>query len=136
MRIKSAGVLAPIIATAVVLGTAGCGDQGHESNAPTATAGTSGAQVEIGNTITFGSFRTVADVDCGKGKALNIGGSNNTLTVTGVCTTINIGGAENHVTVAEVHQTISVLGVNNTVVYRTGDPKIDDLGSGNTIRKG
>lgn len=136
MGIKSAGILAPIIATAVALGGSGCGSQGQESNAPTATAGTSGAQVEIGNTITYGSFRTTADIDCGNGKALTVGGSNNTLTVTGVCTTLNIGGADNNVTLTEVHQTISVLGVNNTVVYRTGDPKIDNLGAGNTISKG
>ena len=136
MHVTSAEALAPLIAIAVALGVAGCGGQGRESNAPTATAGTSGAKVEIGNKITFGSFRTVADIDCGKGKALNVGGSNNTLTVTGVCTTLNIGGADNHVTLTEVHQTISVLGVNNTVIYRAGDPKIDDLGSGNSITKG
>ncbi|SHV39240.1 Protein of uncharacterised function (DUF3060) [Mycobacteroides abscessus subsp. abscessus] len=134
MRIKWAGIVVPIIASTVVVG--GCGEQGRESNAPTATAGTSGAQVEIGDTITYGSFRTTAAIDCGKGKVLNVGGSNNTLTVTGVCTTLNIGGADNKVTLTEVHQTISVLGGNNTVVYRTGNPKIDNLGTGNTISKG
>ena len=49
------------------------------------TAGTSGAQVEIGNTINYGSFGTTADIDCADGKSLNIGGSNNTLTVKGTC---------------------------------------------------
>ena len=38
-------------------------------------------QVEIGNTINYGSFGTTADIDCADGKSLNVGGSNNTLTV-------------------------------------------------------
>ena len=65
---------------------------------PTATAGTSGAQVEVGNTINYGSFGTTADIDCADGKSLNIGGSNNTLTVKGTCANVNIGGADNKVT--------------------------------------
>ena len=54
-----------------------------DTDSPTATAGTSGAQVEVGNTINYGSFGTTADIDCADGKSLNVGGSNNTLTVHG-----------------------------------------------------
>ncbi|MDR3663127.1 MAG: DUF3060 domain-containing protein [Mycobacterium sp.] len=135
MRAQSAGVLAPI-ALAVTLAVAGCGSQEKNTNAPTVTAGTSGAEVEIGNTITYGSFGTTTNIDCGNGKALNIGGSNNTLTVTGICTTLNIGGADNKVTLAQVDKSITVVGVNNKVTYRAGDPEVDNLGSGNTITKG
>jgi hypothetical protein len=115
---------------------AGCGSNGTDTNPPTATAGTSGAQVEVNNTINYGSFGTTADIDCGGGKSLNVGGSNNTLTVKGTCASVNIGGADNKVTFDKVDKDISVVGFNNTIDYKDGDPKVSDLGSGNTIKKG
>ena len=83
----------------LALGLAGCGSESSDTNTPTATAGTSGAQVEVGNTINYGSFGTTADIDCADGKSLNVGGSNNTLTVKGeksprlwTWTTTELGG--------------------------------------------
>jgi Protein of unknown function (DUF3060) len=124
-----------VTAAALSLGLAGCGSSG-DSEAPIATAGTSGAQVEIGNTINYGSFGTTADIDCAQGKALNVGGSNNNLTVKGNCSSVNIGGADNKVTLDNVETEISVVGLDNTVVYKGGDPKVEDLGSGNKVSKG
>ena len=121
---------------ACALGLAGCGSEGDETPAPTATAGTSGAAVEIGNTINYGSFGTTADLDCASGKSLNVGGSNNTLTVKGTCAKVNIGGADNKVTIETIDKELSVVGLNNTVTYKNGDPKVDDFGSGNKISKG
>ena len=121
---------------ACALGVAGCGSQSKDSNAPTGTAGTSGAQVEIGNTVNYGSFGTTADIDCASGKSLNVGGSNNTLTVKGTCGSVNIGGADNKITFDTVDKELSVVGLNNTVTYKNGAPKVDDLGSGNKISKG
>jgi len=121
---------------ACALGLAGCGSEGNESKSPTATGGSSGAAVEIGNTINYGSFGTTADLDCADGKSLNVGGSNNTLTVKGSCASVNIGGADNKVTFDTIDKDLSVVGLNNTVTYKNGDPKVDDLGSGNTISKG
>ena len=115
---------------------AGCGSESKDTNTPTATAGSSGAQVEIGNTINYGSFGTTADIDCADGKSLNIGGSNNTLTVKGTCANVNIGGADNKVTFDKIDKEISVVGLNNTVTYKDGDPKVNDTGSGNKISKG
>jgi hypothetical protein len=120
---------------ACALGLAGCGSEKNEP-APTATAGKSGAQVEIGNTINYGSFGTTADIDCADGKSLNVGGSNNTLTVKGTCASVNIGGADNKITFNKVDKELSVVGLNNTVTYKDGDPKVDNLGSGNKISKG
>lgn len=122
------------VAALLVVGLAGCGADG--SDAPTVTAGSSGGQVEIGNTINYGSMGTTADIDCAQGKALNIGGSNNTLTVKGTCSTVNVGGADNKVTLENVETEISVVGLDNTVVYTGGDPKVEDLGSGNKVSKG
>ena len=92
--------------------------------------------LEIGNTINYGSFGTTADIDCADGKSLNVGGSNNTLTVKGTCANVNIGGADNKVTLDKVDKELSVVGLNNTVTYKHGDPKVNDTGSGNTISKG
>ena len=110
------------------------GEQRHQH--PDRDGGHVGAQVEVGNTINYGSFGTTSDIDCADGKSLNVGGSNNTLTVKGTCANVNIGGADNKITFERVDKEISVVGLNNTVTYRDGDPKVDDLGSGNSIKKG
>lgn len=123
------------VAAVAIFGLAGCGSD-DASDRPTATAGTSGAQVELGNTINYGSFGTTSDIDCAEGKSLNVGGSNNTLTVKGTCGTVNIGGADNKITFDKVDKNLSVVGLNNTVTYKNGDPKVDNLGSGNDIKKG
>lgn len=128
--------VASAVIAASALSVAGCGSEKRDTDAPLATAGTSGAQVEIGNTINYGSFGTTADIDCADGKSLNVGGSNNTLTVKGTCASVNIGGADNKINFEKVDQELSVVGLNNTVTYRAGDPKVQDLGSGNKISKG
>lgn len=128
-RARVIGVLG---AAAVIL--AGCSFGGGDD--PTVTAGTSGAQVEIGNTINYGSFGTTAEIDCADGKSVNVGGSNNTLTVKGTCAKANIGGADNKIDFERVETELSVVGLNNTVTYRDGDPQVNDTGSNNTITKG
>jgi hypothetical protein len=125
--IAGVGVLA-------ALALVGCGSSGTDGKSPTATAGKSGAQVEIGNTINYGSFGTTAEIDCADGKSLNVGGSNNTLTVKGSCASVNIGGADNKLTFENIDKELSVVGLNNTVNYK-GNPKINNLGSGNTLNK-
>jgi hypothetical protein len=121
--------MAPLMAVALVL--PGCGSRDTD-----ATSGSPGAQVEVGNTINYGSFGTTADIDCGDGKSLNVGGSNNTLNVRGTCASVNVGGADNVITLQKIDKELSVVGLNNTVTYRDGKPKVDNLGSGNDITKG
>lgn len=123
-------------AVALAVGMTACGSSGEGGDNPSATAGTSGAQVEIGNTINYGSFGTTADIDCAEGKSLNVGGSNNTLTVKGNCANVNVGGADNKISFERVDAELSVVGLNNTVTYREGDPTINDTGSNNTVTKG
>lgn len=125
-----------LAAAALGLGLVGCGSESSDTTSPTVTAGTSGAQVEVGNTINYGSFGTTAEIDCADGKSLNVGGSNNTLTVTGVCASVNVGGADNRITFDTVDKELTVVGINNTVTYMAGEPKVDNLGSGNKIEKG
>ena len=126
----------PLLLAATALCLVACGSESSDSTSPTVTAGTSGAQVEVGNTINYGSFGTTAEIDCADGKSLNVGGSNNTLTVTGVCASINIGGADNRITIDTVDNELTVVGINNTVTYSAGEPKVDNLGSGNKIERG
>lgn len=132
MRANSPGVLGSVACVAA-LALAGCGG-GNDS--ASATAGQSGVQVEIANTINYGSVGTTADIDCADGKSLTIGGSNNTLTVKGTCANVNIGGADNRITLERISVGLSVVGLNNTVTYSDGDPPVHDTGSGNSIRKG
>jgi hypothetical protein len=132
MRAKFPGVLGAL-GCAAALALAGCGG---DASSPSATAGQSGVQVEIANTINYGSVGTTAEIDCADGKSLTIGGSNNTLTVKGTCANVNIGGADNRITLAKISLGLSVVGLNNTVTYSDGDPPVNDTGSGNSIRKG
>ncbi|MGV0834092.1 DUF3060 domain-containing protein [Mycolicibacterium thermoresistibile] len=121
---------------AAVLLAAGCGSESSDTSTPTATAGEDGAQIEVGNTINYGSFGTTADIDCADGKSLNVGGSNNTLTVRGTCANVNVGGTDNRITFERVDKEISVVGLNNTLTYQQGDPAVNDTGRGNTINRG
>jgi hypothetical protein len=134
MRRYAPALAVVAIAAAAMIGLSGCSSGGNTK--PTATAGTSGAQVQLGNTINYGSFNTTADIDCSDGKSLNVGGSGNTLTVKGTCGSVNIGGADNKLTFDTISNDISVVGVNNTVTYKGGNPKVENLGSGNQVNKG
>ena len=131
-------------AVAVVLGLAGCGGKNNtavpSTASPTSTSSTpsttsTGAQFDIGNTINYGSLGTTTTLDCGDGKSLNVGGSNNTLTVKGTCGTVSIGGADNKITIDKIDKHLNVVGFNNTITYKDGDPKVENLGTGNTINK-
>ena len=129
-------VLIGVTAAVAVIGLAGCGAKSSDTNSPTATVGSSGGQVEIGNTINYGSIGTTAEIDCADGKSINIGGNNNKLTVKGTCTNANIGGADNTITIERIDKGLSVVGFNNTITYKEGDPQVIDTGSGNKISKG
>jgi len=124
--------LAGVMAAVAAVGLAGCADSGS----PTVSAGSSGVQVEIANTINYGSVGTTAEIDCAAGKSLTVGGSNNTLTVKGTCSKVNVGGADNKLTFDEIADALNVVGLNNTVSYAKGTPKVSDTGSGNSIRMG
>lgn len=115
----------PIVAVGVMVVVAGCG-----SDRPSG-----GSAVEVGNAVNYGSYGTTAEIDCADGKALNVGGSNNTLTVRGRCTSVNVGGADNKITLDNVEDDLAVVGLNNTVVYKAGDPTVSNLGTGNDIKK-
>jgi Protein of unknown function (DUF3060) len=139
-----AAAAALTFSAAVVLGMTGCGSKNDNtvpstssSASSTATPSTTrtGAQFDIGNTINYGSLGTTTTLDCGDGKSLNVGGSNNTLTVKGTCGTVSIGGADNKITIDKIDRQLNVVGFNNTISYKDGDPKVDNLGSGNTINK-
>ena len=138
MRAQKLRLVAGCGAATVALALTGCGAEIQataEESQTEATVQDTGAQVELDNTIYYGSFGTTADIDCGDGKSLNVGGSNNTLTVVGTCASLIVGGADNEITLETVQNDIDVVGLNNSVTYGSGDPKIDDLGSGNKITK-
>ena len=135
------------LSAVVVFGMAGCG--GKSNNAAPSTTGpvspsstsstppttSTGAQFDIGNTINYTSLGTTTTLDCGAGKSLNVGGSNNILTVNGTCATVSIGGADNKLTIDKIDKHLNVVGFNNTITYKDGNPKVENLGSGNTINK-
>lgn len=83
--------------------------------------------------INYGSFGTTADINCGNGKSLNVGGSNNTLNVTGMCGSVKVGGSDNTIRLTRVDGDLWIVGLNNTVSYKAGDPNVDDSGSGNRV---
>ena len=147
MHAHTRPVAVALSAVVLALGIAGCAGKnntaGPSTSGPTSPSSTSttpsttstGAQFDIGNTINYGSLGTTTTLDCGNGKSLNVGGSNNTLTVTGTCGTVSIGGADNKITIDKIENQLNVVGFNNTITYKDGNPKVDNLGNGNTINK-
>ncbi len=156
-RVVARAVVLAVAFGPAVLGLAGCGTKNNTANPATTSSTTSStaqsstaqsstatsspsesttAQVQIGNTLNYGSMGTTANIDCADGKSLNVGGSNNTLTVTGTCSTVSIGGADNKITFDKIDKRINVIGLNNTITYKDGDPKVENLGQSNTITKG
>jgi hypothetical protein len=133
------------LTAAAVFGVAGCGQSNNNgtvpssgspsSSTPAPSTTSTGSQFDIGNTINYGSLGTTTTLDCGDGKSLNVGGSNNTLTVKGSCGTVSIGGADNKITIDKIDKQLNVVGFNNTISYKDGEPKVENLGSGNTINK-
>lgn len=123
---------------AAVIGLAGCSSSKDtdQTDGDTSSSDKTTAQLEIGNTINYGSVGTTTDLDCADGKSLNVGGSNNTLTVKGTCESVRVVGSDNTVTIEKVDKDLDVLGINNTVTYNDGDPNVDDHGSDNKVNKG
>lgn len=127
----SAALLVALTASGAL---AGCSSDGNNGTSGPPSSG--GGQVNVGNTVNYGSFGTKATIDCADGKSLNVGGSNNTLTVTGSCWGVNVGGADNRITFEKITYELSVVGLNNTIAYKEGNPRVNNLGSGNTISNG
>lgn len=113
-----------LAALAVTVPLTGCGSDDAEP-APA-----------VGSTINYGSFGTTADIDCGRGKSLNVAGSNNTLTVRGSCASVTVGGADNTILAERIDGVLAVAGLNNIVSYQLGEPTVDDEGTGNRITRG
>ena len=123
-------------AAAAALTLAACGSESSDTATPSATAGESGVNVEVGNTINYMSVGTTTDIDCADGKSLTVGGTNNTLTVKGTCANVNIGGSDNKITLERIDKGLTIIGLNNTVSYAAGDPKVTNTGSNNKVNKG
>lgn len=130
MATSSAGhrILAGALILTAAAGITGCGSTKQDADKPPVA--------EINGTINDGAFETTATLDCADGKGLNVGGSKNTLTVTGRCGSVVVGGDDNSITFDKVDAELIVAGLNNTVTYRDGDPQVQDLGTGNSITKG
>jgi uncharacterized lipoprotein YehR (DUF1307 family) len=138
------GTLVIALTAVVVFGMAGCGGKNNTAAPSTTSPGSTssapptsstGAQFDIGNTINYTSLGTTTTLDCGDGKSLNVGGSNNILTVNGTCGTVSVGGADNKLTINKIDKHLNVVGFNNTITYKDGNPEVENLGSGNTINK-
>ena len=94
------------------------------------------APAPVETDLHYDSFGTKAGIDCANGRSLDIGGSNNTVTVTGICGAVTVTGADNKIHIEKVERDLVLTGLNNTVIYVTGDPKVDDRGNGNDVRRG
>jgi len=129
-------VVLTLAAGLVVFGLAGCSSNKNAAPSTSSTTASSGVQFDVGNTIDYGSFGTTTDLDCGDGKSLNVGGSNNTLTVKGTCSSVRIAGMDNKITFDKIDKDLSIGGFNNTITYKNGDPEVKNAGSGNTVNKG
>jgi hypothetical protein len=67
---------------------------------------------------------------CQKGEDIDVGGTNNTVALTGPCGAVTLSGLGNSVSL-ETAASIDVSGKNNTITWKSGDPKVTKSGSGN-----
>jgi len=111
------------------------GKQGHQH--PDRNGGLSGAQVEIGNTINYGSFGTTAEYSiAADGKSLNVGRFQQHADRIGACREREHRWRDNKITFETgFDKDLSVVGLNNIVHYSDGDPKINDTGSATRFRR-
>lgn len=132
-RVHRAGPWSFLAAGIALLALAG-GVIGCESEpAPRSARIATGYDGRFADMINYESFGTTSAVDCADGKTLNVGGSNNTLTVRGRCEVVTVRGADNRISVERVDKSLTITGLNNSVSYRSGEPRVDDRGSGNTV---
>ncbi|WP_231639670.1 DUF3060 domain-containing protein [Mycobacterium sp. Marseille-P9652] len=97
---------------------------GDTPSAPVPNAGT--LQVS-GN----GKHKTIP---CNDGY-LSVSGVDNTVVVTGHCTSLSVSGDRNRVAVDSA-DAVSTTGTGNAVTYHWGSPRIVDKGKSNTVRQG
>jgi len=71
---------------------------------------------------------------CAPGEDIDVGGTNNHLTLTGTCGEVTVGGLGQVVTI-ERAASITLSGKNNTVTWTHGEPKVTKSGSGNQALK-
>lgn len=131
---RNPGIGSALAAAICLAALTGCTSTHNGDNGSGVSA--SNTPVEVGNTVNYTSTGSTNVLDCADGKSLTIGGANNTLSVTGKCATVNIGGTDNKVTLDTVITELDVVGMNATVVYKNGSPKVSNTGSRNTIHKG
>lgn len=71
---------------------------------------------------------------CTEGENIDVGGTNNDVTLTGRCGEVTVGGLENTV-IIEAAASIDVSGKNNEVTWSKGEPKVTRSGT-NLVVKG
>ncbi|MBK7860732.1 MAG: carboxypeptidase regulatory-like domain-containing protein [Archangiaceae bacterium] len=74
------------------------------------------------------------DHACREGEDIDVGGTNNHVTLTGRCGAVTVAGIGNQVTLESASE-IEVDGRSNTVSYRKGEPKISKPGAGAQVFK-
>ena len=70
---------------------------------------------------------------CTEGENIDVGGTNNDVTLTGKCGEVTVAGLENTV-VLETAASIDVSGKNNEVTWSKGEPKVTRSGTNIAIK--
>jgi len=95
-----------------------------------------GVGVASADTLGYGSNDTTATIDCGSGAALDIAGSNNTLAVTGSCSSVRVAGDNNQIAFDAIEDALDITGSGNTVNVKNDNPGLNISGDNNTANTG
>jgi hypothetical protein len=86
----------------------------------------------------IGATNATVTYDCGSQPTITINGVNSTVTLTGSCSEVNVAGTNNTVHLATVAQ-VDATGTGNNVTWQTGPgglpPRISNTGIRNTVNQ-
>jgi hypothetical protein len=88
-----------------------------------------GAVAKVDGGTAFTGVAQTKTYACSDGEDVDVGGTNNSISLTGKCGRITIAGIGNSVSL-DTAASIEAGGRNNTVTYASGEPKVTKPGTG------
>ena len=91
-----------------------------------------GAVGHVDGGIAFTGIGQTRAHACKAGENVDVGGTDNELTLTGPCGAVTVAGLSNEVTL-DTAASLEVSGRNNLVTYSSGEPRVSKSGTGNRV---
>ena len=98
------------------------------------TSSSGSLQIPHGGSLTIHGNGETKTLACNDGHLI-VDGRDETITVTGHCSSVSVDGVIHHVTIDSA-DTIDVDGLNNVITYHSGSPHVTSSGFSNSVKQG